>query len=100
MMESPRLPDPAPPPPKNSYTWPIIINLALLLLAAAGTGGDPAAMSGPVAALALLNAITAAVAGFRGKLKWVIVFVSTALLILLIGFGTCMLMLKGTGGGN
>lgn len=100
MMESPRHPNPVPPPPKNSYTWPIIINLALLLLAAIGTGGDPAAMSGPIAALALLNAMTAAVAGFRGKLKWVVVFVSTALLILLIGFGSCMLMFKGMGDGH
>ena len=72
----------------------------MLLLAATCTGGDPAAMSVPIAALALLNAITAAVAGFRGKLKWVVVFVSTALLILLIGFGSCMLMFKGLHGGN
>jgi hypothetical protein len=90
--------EPAPPNPKKSFTWPIVLNLSLLILAALATGAEPDMLGVVVLALIVINSIAAAIMSFSGRMHYVVAFILSALLIGLIGFGVCALMLSNMGG--
>ena len=92
--------EPQPPAPngKSSKTWPIAVNLGLLLLVAVVSQGEPVVLFGAVVALAVVNGIAAFFMAIFGRLNWVAAFLLSALLVFLIGLGICSLMLSGLGG--
>jgi hypothetical protein len=90
--------EPTPPNPKRSFTWPVALNLGLLVLAALATGANPNVLGVVVLGLVLINSIAAAIMSFSGQMHYVVAFVLSALLIGLIGFGVCALMLSNMGG--
>ncbi|RZK23123.1 MAG: hypothetical protein EOO56_06135 [Hymenobacter sp.] len=93
---------PAPPPPndKKGYTWPIALNLGLLVLIALLTGADPDALGIGVLGLVVINSVAAGIMAVSGRIHYVVAFSLSALVIGLIGFGTCVLMLSNVHGGH
>jgi hypothetical protein len=89
---------PTPPTPKKSFTWPIALNLGLLVLAALATGAEPSLLGIMVLVLVVINTVAAIIMSFSGRMHYVVAFVLSALLIGLIGFGVCALMLSNMGG--
>ena len=89
---------PTPPDPKRSFTWPIALNLGLLVLAALATGAEPGALGIVVLVLVVINTVAAIIMSFSGRMHYVVAFILSALLIGLIGFGVCALMLSNMGG--
>lgn len=89
---------PTPPNPKRSFTWPIALNLGLLVLAALATGAEPGALGIVVLVLVVINTVAAIIMSFSGRMHYVVAFILSALLIGLIGFGVCALMLSNMGG--
>lgn len=91
--------EPQPPAPngKSSKTWPIAVNLGLLLLVAVLSQGEPVVIFGAVVGLAVINGIAALLMAMSGKLNWVAAFLLSALLVFIIGLGICGLMLSGLG---
>ncbi|HET9503799.1 MAG TPA: hypothetical protein VFO93_09670 [Hymenobacter sp.] len=89
---------PTPPTPKKSFTWPIALNLGLLVLAALATGAEPSLLGIMVLVLVVINTVAAIIMSFAGRMHYVVAFVLSALLIGLIGFGVCALMLSNMGG--
>ncbi|RZK51222.1 MAG: hypothetical protein EOO59_15350 [Hymenobacter sp.] len=90
---------PVPPPDKKkSYTWPIAVNLGLLVVVAVLNGADPQVLGVGVLALVVINSVAAIIMGFSGRIHYVVAFVLSALLLLLIGAGICALMLSNMGG--
>ncbi len=89
---------PTPPTPKRSFTWPIALNLGLLVLAALATGAEPSLLGIMVLVLVVINTVAAIIMSFAGRMHYVVAFVLSALLIGLIGFGVCALMLSNMGG--
>jgi hypothetical protein len=91
--------EPQPPAPngKSSKTWPIAVNLGILLLAAVLSEGEPVVLFGAVVVLAVVNGIAAFFMAMSGKLNWVTAFLLSALLVFLIGLGICSLMLSNLG---
>ena len=83
---------------KKSYSWPIALNLGLLILAALITGGDAGALAIVVLVLAVINGIAAVITSISGKMNYVVAFILSALLVLLIGLGICALLLTNMGG--
>jgi hypothetical protein len=89
------------PPGKKSPTWPIAVNLALLLLGGLFFGGDFEAFSGTLAGLFAINTVAAIILAISGgKLHYVLAFVLACLVILLIGGGICALLLSNIHGGH
>jgi hypothetical protein len=89
------------PPGKKSPTWPIAVNLALLLLGGLFFGADFAAFSGTLTGLFAINVVAAIILGISGgKMHYVLAFVLACLVILLIGGGICALMLTNMSGGG
>lgn len=94
---------PAPPPTpedKKLINWPIAVNLGLMLVVAISSGADPTALGIAVLALAFTNGVAAFLTLMFGRLNWVLAFVLSALLVLLIGLGICALMFQGLHGGH
>jgi hypothetical protein len=89
---------PTPPNPKRPFTWPIALNLGLLVLAALATGAEPGALGIVVLVLVVINTVAAIIMSFSGRMHYVVAFILSALLIGLIGFGVCALMLSNMGG--
>ena len=89
---------PTPPNPKRSFTWPIALNLGLLVLAALATGAEPGALGIVVLVLVVINTVAAIIISFSGRMHYVVAFILSALLIGLIGLGVCALMLSNMGG--
>ncbi len=91
---------PSPPPPndKKPFSWPLALNLGLLVLAALITGANPGGMAIFVVILAVINGIAAVIMGISGKMNYVVAFILSALLVLLIGLGICALLLTNMGG--
>ena len=89
---------PTPPNPKRSFTWPIALNLGLLVLAALASGAEPGALGIVVLVLVVINTVAAIIMSFSGRMHYVVAFILSALLIGLIGFGVCALMLSNMGG--
>ncbi len=88
------------PPGKKSPTWPVAVNLSLLLLGGLLFGGDFAAFSGTLTGLFVINVVAAIILAISGgKLHYVLAFVLACLVILLIGGGICALMLSNMSGG-
>lgn len=85
---------PPPPPRKKSWTWPIALNLGLLLLTALLTDANPNALAIGVVVLAGINGLAAAIMGFSGRVNYVGAFLLSALVLLLIGLGICALLLS------
>lgn len=83
---------------KKSYSWPIALNLGLLVLAALITGANPGGMAIFVIILAVINGIAAVITSISGKMNYVVAFILSALLVLLIGLGICALLLTNMGG--
>lgn len=87
------------PPGKKSPTWPIAVNLVLLLFGGLLFGGDFGAFSGTLTGLFLINVVAAIILAISGgKMHYVLAFVLACLVILLIGGGLCALMLSNMGG--
>jgi hypothetical protein len=99
-MSEPQLPPT--PPGKKSPTWPIAVNLSLLLLGGLFFGADFDAFSGTLMGLFLINTVVAIILGISGgKMHYVLAFVLACLVILLVGLGVCALILSnGLHGGN
>ena len=93
-------PIPKPPDGKKPINWPIAVNLGLLLIVALSSGADPATLGIAVLILAFINVVTAFLVSIFGSMNWVLAFVLSALLVLLIGLGICALMLQGLHGGH
>lgn len=93
---------PSPPPPdgKKGFTWPIAVNLSLLLLTALFTEADPSALGIGVLVLVVINSLAAGIMAFSGRIHYVVAFILSALVVGLIGFGACVLMLSNMGGGH
>ncbi len=93
--------EPQPTPPgKKSPTWPVAVNLSLLLLGGLLFGGDFAAFSGTLTGLFVVNVVAAIILAISGgKMHYVLAFVLACLVILLIGGGICALMLSNMSGG-
>jgi hypothetical protein len=94
--------EPQPTPPgKKSPTWPIAVNLGLLLLGGLFFGADFDAFSGTLVGLFCINMVAALILGISGgKMHYVLAFVLACLVILLIGGGICALMLSNIKGGH
>jgi len=89
------------PPGKKSPTWPIAVNLTMLVLGGLFFGGDYEAFSGTMAGLLLINVVVAIILGISGgKMHYVLAFVLACLVILLVGLGVCALILSNMGGGH
>jgi hypothetical protein len=89
------------PPAKKSPTWPIAVNLVLLLLGGMFFGADFEAFSGTLTGLFVINTVAAIILGISGgKMHYVLAFVLACLVILLIGGGICALLLTNMGGGG
>ena len=86
--------EPTPPPPeKKPLTWPLIINLGLLLLAAINTGADPGSLASVVFGLVVINGLAALLMHLSGaRMHYVLAFILSCLLLLLIGLGICALL--------
>jgi len=91
-------PQATPPDGKKPYFWPVALNLGVLVLAALLTGANPGALGIVVLVLAVVNTIAAIITGISGRIHYVVAFILSALLILLIGLGICALMLSNMGG--
>ena len=93
---------PSSPPPngKKGLTWPIAVNLGLLVLTALLTGAEPGALGIGVLVLVVINSVAAGIMAISGRIHYVVAFILSALLIGLIGFGACVLMLSNMGGGH
>ncbi|UOQ64609.1 hypothetical protein [Hymenobacter volaticus] len=97
-------PNPLPQPPKKpadkeSVTWPLILNLGILLLVAVFEGIDSLPMA--IGALVLLNGLTGAIMMLSGnRMHYALAFFLSGLLLLLIGFGVCGLLLSNMKGGH
>ena len=91
-------PNPLPQPPKKpadkeSVTWPLLLNLGILLLVAVFGGIDSVPIA--VIALVLLNGLTGAVMMLSGnRMHYALAFFLTVLLLLLIGTAVCGLPLS------
>jgi L-asparagine transporter-like permease len=90
--------EPTPPNEKKPFSWPLALNLGLLMLAAFLTEADPGGLAVVVLALAVINGIAAVIMRIFGKMNYVLAFVLSMLLILLIGLGICALLLSNMGG--
>jgi uncharacterized membrane protein len=66
--------------------------LAVLL-----TDADPGALAIVVVVLAVINGIAAVIMSISGKMHYVVAFILSALLVLLIGLGICTLLLSNMG---
>jgi len=95
-------PQPKPnPPAKKSPTWPVAVNLVLLLLGGLFFGADFAAFSSTLTGLFVINIVAAIILGISGgKMHYVLAFVLACLVILLIGGGICALILTNLKGGG
>jgi hypothetical protein len=94
--------EPQPKPPgKKSPTWPIAVNLVLLLVGGLFFGADFEAFSGTLTGLFIINVVAAIILAISGgKMHYVLAFVLACLVILLIGGGICALLLTNMGGGG
>jgi len=90
--------EPTPPNPRKSFTWPVVLNLGLLLLAALATKAEPSLLGIVVLVLVVINTVAATIMSLAGRMHYVVAFILSALLIGLIGFGVCALMLSNMGG--
>lgn len=93
---------PSPPPPdgKKSFTWPIAVNLGLLVLTALLTGANPGALGIGVLVLVVINSVAAGIMAISGRIHYVVAFILSALVIGLIGFGACVVIMSNMGGGH
>jgi uncharacterized membrane protein len=89
--------EPTPPNERKPFSWPLALNLGLLVLAALLTEADPAALAIAVVVLAVINGIAAVIMSSSGKMNYVVAFILSALLVLLIGLGICALLLSNMG---
>ena len=99
-MSEPQLPPPA-PEKKKLITWPIGLNLGLLLLLVGFSGGEVGVISSGVFGLVIINGLAALIVSLSGgRMHYVIAFILSCLVLLLIGLGVCALLLSnmGTGG--
>lgn len=93
-------PQATPPTGKKGFTWPVAVNLGLLVLTALFTGADPGALGIGVLVLVVINSVAAGIMAISGRIHYVVAFILSALVIGLIGFGACVLMLSNMGGGH
>ncbi|MVN77341.1 hypothetical protein GO988_13480 [Hymenobacter sp. HMF4947] len=97
MSEPQQLPPPS-PEGKKPITWPIVLNLGLLLVVAGFSGGDAGAIASGVFGLVIINGLAAIIVSFsKGRVHYVIAFVLSVLALLLIGLGVCALLLSNMG---
>ncbi|MBC8082888.1 MAG: hypothetical protein H7Z21_06700 [Hymenobacter sp.] len=93
--------DPTNPPPspekKKPINWPIAVNLGILLLIVALSGGALDILNLAVPALLVINSVAAIIMKISGRINWFFAFILSALLLLLIGAGICGLMLGNLG---
>ena len=93
---------PVPPPnPENKkpITWPLVLNLGVLLVVAAVGGSGM--LPGAVGVLALVNGVAGVINLLAGnRLHYALAFFLSGLLLLLIGLGVCALLLQGIKGGG
>jgi len=91
---------PNPPEKKGFITWPIGLNLGLLLLVVGFSGGGVGVIFSSVLGLVLINGLAAFIVGMSGgRMHYVIAFILSCLALLLIGLGVCALMLSNMKGG-
>ncbi len=93
-MSEPQLPPP-PPEQKKTVSWPLVLNLGLLLIVAGLSGGNVGVISSSVFGLVIINGLAALIMSFSGgRMHYVIAFVLSCLALLLIGLGVCALILS------
>jgi|GEM_PF-2890966 len=91
---------PNPPEKKGFITWPIGLNLGLLLLLVGLSGGEVGVISSGVFGLVIINGLAAIIVSISGgRMHYVIAFILSCLALLLIGLGVCALMLSNMKGG-
>ena len=89
---------PAKPEKKNTITWPLGINLGILVLVAAFSGADIDFLSGAISVLVLINGVAGVILVLsKHRMHYALAFFLSALLLLLIGAGICGLMLSNLG---
>jgi uncharacterized membrane protein HdeD (DUF308 family) len=98
--------EPNPTPPNKpdgtrAITWPLIINLGILVLVAAFSGADMDILSGAIGLLVLINGVAGIILIIsKHRMHYALAFFLSALLLLLIGAGVCGLMLSNIKGGH
>ena len=99
-MSEPQLPPPT-PEKKPLITWPIGLNLGLLLVVVGFSGGDVGAIASSVLGLVVINGLAALIVSLSGgRMHYVIAFLLSCLALLLIGLGVCALLLSNIGKGG
>lgn len=88
-------PPPNPPEKKGFITWPIGLNLGLLLLLVGLSGGEVGVISSGVLGMVIINGLAGLIVGISGgRVHYAIAFILSCLALLLIGFGVCALILS------
>lgn len=86
-MQKP-LPPPDEPDDKKAITWPLGINLTILLLAA--IVGGPGMLPGTIGTLIIVNGLAGLIVMMTGnRMHYALAFFLSVLLLLLIGLGIC-----------
>ena len=98
------LPNPQPPNKpegKKTITWPLIINLGILLLVAAFNSDDLDILPAVIGGLVLVNGVAGIILVIsKHRMHYALAFFLSALLLLLIGAGICGLLLSNIKGGG
>jgi hypothetical protein len=82
------------PAEKKSPTWPILVNLAILVMSVMVLGTE--GIVGTVIGLVVINVIAAVILGIsKGRMHYVLAFILACMVILLIGLGMCALAIMG-----
>lgn len=88
------------PDKKGFITWPIGLNLGLLLLLVVLSGGDVGVTSSGVLGLVVINGLAGLIIGISGgRVHYVLAFLLSCLALLLIGLGVCAVILSDLHGG-
>ena len=84
-------PPPTPDPQPRGFGWPILLNLVLLVVAAVQGGTDTLPFA--IICLVVVNAVAAGIMALSKQMHYVPAFLLAGLVILLVGFGACVLLL-------
>ena len=81
-MEENSTPTPPPKPEKKLISWPIAVNLGILLLIAVFSGGEFGLVTGAIPLLLIINGVAAVIMKISGRINWFFAFILSTLLLL------------------
>jgi len=90
----PNTPPTSPDNTNKQLTWPLVVNLSLLVLSVVLDGGKLSSLPFTVIGLAVINGLAAFILHLAGKrMHYVVAFLLSCLVLLLIGGGLCALLI-------